>query len=1083
MKRSKQQKRNIFLVILGFFIVLVNLLAFGLSVGYGAIKTKVGSDFSKSYNIRYEFDPYSKCDDPRLGYYTKDERTLSEVQDEMDDISKAYSDILLDNGTPADGVYSEVFQDENGFIKAFLNVTIPITQVERTSYPTKRDDKIDIAPATAYFSNVQSSNFSLVYCDGYTASSEEPENANADVNTFNQAKLYSWNLFEDDTDVGGLVDNVNKITNKNDTEIDIELKDGYSFGAKKSEEEEETEYFDNSVKATFKKAKDDAESGNEEGTESYPFIYIFHNLRGLINECEYYINVYGLYNNQPIKEDSPIYNAYWQMTQEQKDFAKYIWDNSDDFLIKDKTNHFSALAPYTFQGEQAGYQAGAYDKVDKTKMVNSTSSSNEKNDGFYLNDNNFHGSSIFRLIQPCNTETKEPEPGKTSDVNSSYSFINKYIVGIITKDNFLDYLPDDNPTKTDVDSDGEWLVIKPTTTQYYTVGQLQKQMTSQRFSMPMMSISYAGNGQEGYIPYTAGNKEGISRFQLDGVTGFSGGMPDMTDDANVAVIDNSLGKSAVGISEPAVTSIICLAVIILIIGIIVSILYRIPGFVMWVTSLTPVALVFLILGICGQPFSLAVVLSGLLTFVASTIASIFILNKMKRNHLSHKTMDQVVYNAYAKSFFICLDVFVVLLLLGIAPIFFTGTSILPFGLGSIIGALLGFVFIYFMSWLINTVIFNNGMMMYKNNWLSGVKTHLNEPINPDYKTEFDAQMGKFQPLGFNNEGYVSRIKTPFKYTFSKWSNVITWAIIGTVVIIGLALFFTIGIPKSTSFYGGTRLLILVDDKTNVDSLINALNNSGISGWYNGIGGSLNHYYYIETTGVYTYSQISAVLTAAGFNGFISVQSIDPSLANDLSLKALYVVLIFIGFMLVYGLIRFNWMCIVPNLAVGVVGVILPYAIAVIVRMPIDTNVMYGGFMTLAFMYMTMYGLLGSMFPKWVRKLHPVYNDLTFLMNYGITVFNDNKIFIYILAGTIIVPAILFMPISTLPMIGIFGFGVVGSAILINHCWPVLMRFFVEIQNNSQNRIKRIQGGIEKLNLDKVDEELINGININTKEIE
>ena len=140
-------------------------------------------------------------------------------------------------------------------------------------------------------------------------------------------------------------------------------------------------------------------------------------------------------------------------------------------------------------------------------------------------------------------------------------------------------------------------------------------------------------------------------------------------------------------------------------------------------------------------------------------------------------------------------------------------------------------------------------------------------------------------------------------------------------------------------------------------------------------------------------------------------------------------------------------------------------------------------MCAAIAYMSMYGLLGSMFPRWVSKLNPIYNDLTFLMNYGITTFNDNKITIYVICAAAIVPSIIFMPISTLPLFGIFVFGVIGSGVLINHCWPMLMKVFVTLQNNNQNKIKRIQTGIEKLNLDKVDEELINGININTKEIE
>ena len=150
MKRSKQQKKNIFLIILGFFIVIINLVAFGLSVLFGSKKTKIGSDFNNSYNLKYEFDPYSKNDNPQSGYYGKDEVTLKDVTAKMDEISKAYSEILIDNGTPADNVYPEVYQDKDGYIKAFLNVTTPINQTTKKSYPAgKEDEKIDVAPGTS----------------------------------------------------------------------------------------------------------------------------------------------------------------------------------------------------------------------------------------------------------------------------------------------------------------------------------------------------------------------------------------------------------------------------------------------------------------------------------------------------------------------------------------------------------------------------------------------------------------------------------------------------------------------------------------------------------------------------------------------------------------------------------------------------------------------------------------------------------------------------------------------------------------------------------------------------------------------
>ena len=907
-----------------------------------------------------------------------------------------------------------------------------------------------------------------------------------------------WDLVDRDSD-NVLVDSNSKITlNETANQIDINLKKGYTFGAKKSDEESEKDYKEGSIKDTFKKAKDG--TGVPTGKARYPFMYIFHNLRGLINELEYYINVVHLYHSVGTDGvDSNLYNAYHQLTADQKKFAEDmgVGEKPDEkkqaiYLTATNNNCF-ALNVYGFD-TGAGFQENSYDKLDPEKWSqnNSSHTTNDDSPGFYSGTNNFKGSTLFRIIQAPNSgDQKNPEPGKNGDVNGSYSFINKYIVGIVTKDNYTDYLPDNSPKKSDVKSEGEWLVIKPKTNQYYTARQLYQQLTSQSFSMPMMSVSYAGPNTTNYIPYSDGIS-GINRVQLNGVNGFNKNakINDVNVDANIAIINNTAGKSIVQIDDAALTSVICLSVIVLIVGIIVSILYRIPGFILWVSQLTPLALIFLILGIAGHPLTLGTIIAGLLSFIAGTVASIFILNKIKRNHLSHKTMDQAVNNAYLKSIFTTIDVFAVVLLLGIAPIFFPGTSIMMFGLSLIIGSILGFIFTYFMSWLMNWIIFNNGVGMYKNNWLSPIKTSINDPINPQYKTVYDNQMPKFQQLGFTNEGYVSKLKEPFKLTFSKWSNIITWIVIAVITVIGLSIMFTIGIPRSTGFYGGTRLMILIpvgyteSINTYIDPFLNALKANDITGWYGGICDGASHYYVIETTGTYTYESIAQAISAASLSGYnFAVQSIDPAITNELALIAFYVVLIFIGFMFVYGLIRYNWMTIIPNLLVGVFTLATTLAITTIVRVRVDINAVYGVFMSVAITYITMYALLGSMFPRWVKKLHPVYNDLTFLMNYGITVFNDNKILIYIICASAILPSILFMPISMLPMIFVFALGIVIGAILINHCWPLLLRVFVGIHNNWQNRIKQIQLGINKVNLDKVDEELINGININTKEIE
>ncbi|MCF0228043.1 MAG: hypothetical protein HUJ52_04425, partial [Malacoplasma sp.] len=358
------------------------------------------------------------------------------------------------------------YKDKDGYIKAFLNVAVPINQTNKKNYPAgKEEEKINVSPATTYYGNIQSANFSVLYCDGYELETEKKKNTNEEelTNTFNKSKLYMWDLTNREN---GLVDADSKITiNSTANEIDIRLKDGYTFGAKKTEEEKETDYQEGSIKDVFKKAKENkSNDANETETAKYPFMYIIHNLRGLINELEYYINVVNLYNKHSTNDGGNSYNAYWQLSSEQRKFGEeMLKDKNPEIYLTPETNNFYSLNEYTFDSTLCGFQANAYNKLISTewdKNSNNLSTTNASK-GFYSGNNNFKGSNILRIIQAANSSTHEPEPGKSADVNSSYSFLNKYIVGIVTKDNYTDYLPDKNPEKTDVDSKGQWMVIKP----------------------------------------------------------------------------------------------------------------------------------------------------------------------------------------------------------------------------------------------------------------------------------------------------------------------------------------------------------------------------------------------------------------------------------------------------------------------------------------------------------------------------------------------------------------------------------------------------------------------------------------------
>jgi hypothetical protein len=80
----------------------------------------------------------------------------------------------------------------------------------------------------------------------------------------------------------------------------------------------------------------------------------------------------------------------------------------------------------------------------------------------------------------------QPVIGKTSTLK--YDFLSKYIMGVVTRDNYTDFLPDKNPEKTQIDSDGNWLVLKNLSNKYFTTNHIYKQMTSEKTSLPIMNV-------------------------------------------------------------------------------------------------------------------------------------------------------------------------------------------------------------------------------------------------------------------------------------------------------------------------------------------------------------------------------------------------------------------------------------------------------------------------------------------------------------------------------------------------------------------------------------------------------------------
>ncbi len=1059
---NKKHKSSLLFIIIGFFLLVLNFIGIGITGYFSSKNYSAGSNYTSSYNLRYQFDPYAVSNNPADGYNKS--VTLTEVQGNMDKIADSYSAILMDEGVNTTNVYTEVYE-ENGYIYAYLNVTVDASEVSIYRPGEGDDQKEIIAPSLAYYNNMEDADFTILYCSGYNITDSDDSNDDSSTSDFASAKLYLWNL----NGTNGLTDSDNKISidSSNSNQIDVELNNNYSFGSKSGDDG----YTSGSIKDVFyQAANSSSDSSNDE--ESYPFMIIFHNLRGLLNECEYYVYLNYLYNSDQRNED--ISNAWWELTDDERQFAKDVIgddgkETTNNQLIQGTTD--VSFKNYIFN-TNAGFQPNPY-SVLQTNSLTSTSSGNSvsnANSGLYISDNNFKDSMILALLQE-HDDNYNPKLGTSTSLG--YDFLNKYIVGVVTKDNYLDYLPDNNPKKTTLDSDGKWLTITNDGS-YYTTNMLYKQMTEYKFAYPLMDISYPGNDSTD-CPQTH------SPNNLDSNGLISNG--------NASLIKNEVTNSIVGISNGVLTTLIALLIIALLIGIVVSVLYRIPGFISWAVSLTPVILSSLIMFALGFSLTISFVLAELVTLLVCNIVGINILNKMKWAYIGHRTLDQALIAAYSKSFFSSIDILIIPLLLGVSVLFFSIGSLFAFGVGLITGCLIGWVFTYFISYLINYLIFGNSIGMYKYKWFSWLKLNNSIATLPNYVNSYASKLNNAINYGFNKDGYISRnysnnskniYQFKNKLISNKWSTLAVWLGVIAIIVAGLTLLFTIGVPQSYSFYGGTRVMLYNDGSTAFDSAYKILIDN--ASWHNIIKGDVGNFWYLETSSVYDYTTIMGWLSSlSGLT--VYVQSINVSTTLIITQNAIYMSLIFLAFIAVYSLIRFNWIAIIPSVLLSVVSIVLTLSLVVICQISFDINIVLI-LLTIAIMgNVWLFSFYDAILSKWVKKAHPIREELKNMILFGFTSFNDNQ---YTLLGLFLITSIvgiLFMSHEILSLFGIFAIGIVVNYILINFCLMYFIELFSNIKNTYYQHVKRVEQGINKRNFDKVDEELINGININAHAIE
>jgi SecD/SecF fusion protein len=190
----------------------------------------------------------------------------------------------------------------------------------------------------------------------------------------------------------------------------------------------------------------------------------------------------------------------------------------------------------------------------------------------------------------------------------NYSFLNQYILAFgqadkktpasdadIPANSFLKIIPNKNPTNTKEDSNFQWLTIN--TNSRYEARQVLNGVKNFAFELPLKVVNVA------YVPPPS--------------TGSTGLFNTITN--NISTIEQPFSSNVFGM-KPIVGLVVSLGLILLGIGILISILYRVPGAFGIASIIATFGLTLMIMVLSNYVLSMGLFIGLLIGLFGATIA-------------------------------------------------------------------------------------------------------------------------------------------------------------------------------------------------------------------------------------------------------------------------------------------------------------------------------------------------------------------------------------------------------------------------------------------------------------------------------
>lgn len=479
---------------------------------------------------------------------------------------------------------------------------------------------------------------------------------------------------------------------------------------------------------------------------------------------------------------------------------------------------------------------------------------------------------VVKFYQKILDVDKSQGYGTSADV-SLKSIVESNLIGKITRDNFIQWFPSN---KTNIDFKNQKTIS------------IQKSTSS---LSEQKDLIYQLKNTTLPIDFWTQNKNDLIYSNKNDFEFFINGSGWLTK----PFVKNSITKLS-SYNSFLVAS----GIFLLLVAIIISILYRIPGIFGSLAIIFSFGFSAVSLFLLNVNLSIGTLASLYISLVLAIVSILLTMERTKKLVLQNHSIFDSIQSGIKKSMFTVLDINIISTILALSMFFLAKGELADYALSLVMTPLivLGSVFVLF-----------------------------------------------FFPLyiysGFRSSWKINLLFTFLKKntTYSIWFNEKKWWIIWTslfsVIFIGIILYFTIGISDST-FKNGTIIHIKTDLGL-ANKLIESLNSNWHQITYN------DSVLEARSNFVYDFNQVDKEIKAILNNNnsyVLNVSTNSSTIPSSIFLSGVYGILAGLGFVSIYYLFRLNIFLIIPTFLINCFSILTTITLLYIFQLPVSIFFVY-----------------------------------------------------------------------------------------------------------------------------------------------